>query len=773
VECQVPHRILKRFQQFSIRSQLLIMAALLALPSFALIFYSGYLRSRTAIREGVEDSRALVDRIANEQYNLVGNIEQLLSTLTLVPEIRRRDQAATSRIFAAILERNPDYGNLIIADRNGEVWASGLPMRDPFSIAQGRTFQATFRSKRFSSGEYLIGKISGNGTIGFGYPSSDANGTLNGVIAVNINFRRFGELQSLLRGSGISSFGLIDHRGVLVYGNLGSGGPGSRVPEPVWREMQGWPDQHDAIGPGVNGMESIVSCRKLRLKGESEPYLYVRAALPLHKTQEAARRELLQQVALLLPASLATMFLVLHLGNSCFVKRITGLREAAGRLSEGDLEARVLLDADAGGELGQLGGAFNAMANKIAARERDLMKSERHLSDLYNNAPCGYHSLDGQGVFLRVNDTELRWLGYRREELLGRRSFRELLTPRGAFLLEQGDSLLEEDGAQVRVRESELLRRDGSRLPVLLHETVVRDPQGKPQFTRCTLHDITERKRAEDQLNQLNLTLAGRVEEESSRRIEQERLLARQARLVAMGGMIAAIAHQWRQPLATLGATIQSIRMAWQRNCMDDRFLQRAEADSQKQLTYMSETIEDFRNFFSTEKVPEPFDLREKVEEVQQLLGAKFANAAVRLELEDQLPGGAFRLTGYPNEFKQALLNLVSNGFDAILERREGLASEAAAGLGRVGIVLREAGGRAVIEVADDGCGIGREQAARIFDPYYTTKGAGKGTGIGLYMVRMIIEESMGGRLRFTSTPQGTVFRVELACEAGEGEGNG
>lgn len=276
-------------------------------------------------------------------------------------------------------------------------------------------------------------------------------------------------------------------------------------------------------------------------------------------------------------------------------------------------------------------------------------------------------------------------------------------------------------------------------------------------------------------LSELNQSLAQRVEQETGRRLQQERLLARHARLAAIGEMIGAIAHQWRQPLATLGATIQSLRMAWERQALDGPFLERAETDAQKQLTYMSDTIEDFRNFFSPEKVEENFDVRERIQEVSLLVAAQFANSGVRLELRDLEPGVSLRIRGYQNEFKQSVLNLVSNAFDAILAKR---GQQSRAGRkesdGLVVISFSGSPDAVLVEVCDNGCGIASEIADKVYEPYFTSKPEGKGTGIGLYMSKLIIEESMGGTLAFTSLEDGTVFGIVLPRRVrGEDEGDG
>ena len=198
--------------------------------------------------------------------------------------------------------------------------------------------------------------------------------------------------------------------------------------------------------------------------------------------------------------------------------------------------------------------------------------------------------------------------------------------------------------------------------------------------------------------------------------------------------------------------------MAWERDCLNESFMKQAEHDAQKQLFYMSDTIEDFRNFFTPEKVSERFEVKERVEEVLLLVSPQFAHSCVTLEAEYLVGDAPLYIVAYQNEFKQSLLNLVSNAFDAVVDQEE----REPRGAGKVAVTLTTVNDKVVVEVSDNGCGIPAEHADKIFDPYFTTKPGNKGTGIGLYMTRLIIEESMAGTLSFTSGPDGTVFRIEL-----------
>jgi sigma-B regulation protein RsbU (phosphoserine phosphatase) len=131
--------------------------------------------------------------------------------------------------------------------------------------------------------------------------------------------------------------------------------------------------------------------------------------------------------------------------------------------------------------------------------EAELGKSAEAISDLYNNAPCGYHSLAPDGTYLRINDTELTWLGYTREELVGRKKFSDLMTPMSLLLFKINYPAFKERGF-ARDLEYELIRKDGTVLPVLLNATAVRDPNGDYVMSRSTLLDMTEQRRGNRRL---------------------------------------------------------------------------------------------------------------------------------------------------------------------------------------------------------------------------------------------------------------------------------
>lgn len=236
-----------------------------------------------------------------------------------------------------------------------------------------------------------------------------------------------------------------------------------------------------------------------------------------------------------------------------------------------------------------------------------------------------------------------------------------------------------------------------------------------------------------------------------SRQKEQEALLIRQGRLSAMGEMIGNIAHQWRQPLNALGLNMQEVKMAFEFGEADLHFVNNSVARSMDLIKKMSKTIDDFRNFFSPEKHKEPFMLREAL---SQTIG--FVNDslnAVGIEVSMQTNGDA-SITGYPNELKQSLLGIIANSKDALLENK--IQNP------KIEITLDVDEQNAIIQIIDNGGGIPEEIIGKIFDPYFTTKEQGKGTGIGLYTAKTIIEGNMDGKLSIESKNQTTKATITL-----------
>ena len=171
--------------------------------------------------------------------------------------------------------------------------------------------------------------------------------------------------------------------------------------------------------------------------------------------------------------------------------------------------------------------ALDAEHKALQLKESLLLKNAQDVQDLYDRAPCGYHSLNSQGIFVGINQTELDWLGYRKDEVIGNMSFLDLLTPESAELFHQQFPRFIERGI-VRNLEFEIRRKDGSLLPVLLSATALKDADGLFIASRSTLVDITERRKADVALRQSHQTLEVLVKERTAALEQANRRLAQE-----------------------------------------------------------------------------------------------------------------------------------------------------------------------------------------------------------------------------------------------------
>ena len=268
-----------------------------------------------------------------------------------------------------------------------------------------------------------------------------------------------------------------------------------------------------------------------------------------------------------------------------------------------------------------------------------------------------------------------------------------------------------------------------------------------------------ELRRSEDNYRQLSSTLQVRVEEETIRRMIQERQLSNHSRLAALGEMINAIAHQWRQPLATLGMIIQRMHAIGSTQKLTPEILTEFKTNAMRQVHHMSDTIEEFRGFYRPDKQKILFSPATCISDSIRLFESHFTSSGISVEV--RCTEEKYQLVnGLPNEFKQVILNLLGNARDAILESRNHTGEPRE---GRIEVRLSVVADTTLnIDINDNGYGIPDNIVPRIFDPYFTTKEASGGSGIGLYMSKMIVEDSLGGRLGLLGKQSGTTFRIEL-----------
>jgi len=233
---------------------------------------------------------------------------------------------------------------------------------------------------------------------------------------------------------------------------------------------------------------------------------------------------------------------------------------------------------------------------------------------------------------------------------------------------------------------------------------------------------------------------------------EQEQVMIEQSRMAAMGEMISAIAHQWRQPLNILALYIQDMNGAYEEGSIDEKYVDKIVSNSMKQINFMSSTIDDFRNFFTPNKEKENFSIIEQLNKTIDLLRPQLKAHNIVIELNNN----DCSIWGYPNEFQQVALNLINNAKDAILENQQ--KNNELNGL--IKIDSKQDGSNYQISFLDNGGGIEESILHKIFEPYFTTKFPQNGTGVGLYMVKEIIGRHYNGSVTVANKENGAEFTI-------------
>ncbi|MBF0591505.1 MAG: response regulator [Nitrospirae bacterium] len=278
--------------------------------------------------------------------------------------------------------------------------------------------------------------------------------------------------------------------------------------------------------------------------------------------------------------------------------------------------------------------------------------------------------------------------------------------------------------------------------------------------------EVVARVQTHLNLYSLQKTLQKRVQEEVDRRRLEEQMLFQQSKMAAMGEMIASIAHQWKQPLSALSLVIQDIEVAFDVGELDKQYIEQSVKQSMDLIKHMSQTVYDFQNFLKPSTHRDPFSVSEAFYDVAGLFSDQLKKDNVELRLNIPRTLGLYS-SGYINEFKQVILNLINNSRDAIKTwQKKGNPDNE----GWIEVDIERSNDKVVVCLRDNGGGIDQSVIDSLFEPYVTTKAEG-GTGIGLYMSRAIIEGKMEGSISASNTQEGVEFVITLPLLREENKG--
>ncbi|MFK5881068.1 MAG: ABC transporter substrate binding protein [Sulfurospirillum sp.] len=352
--------------------------------------------------------------------------------------------------------------------------------------------------------------------------------------------------------------------------------------------------------------------------------------------------------------------------------------------------------------------------------EKELKNQLQFIRVLMDTIPNPMNYKDINGIYLGCNKAFADLFNCKREDIIGKSVY----------------DFFEEDWAHEQSqKDEELLYKKGTDN----FEKTLHFPDGRARM-------VSYSKTAYENIDG-NLGGIVSIMDDITQRNQQKEFIIQQSKLAEMGEMIAAIAHQWNEPLVELSAILQDMEFSYRQNELNEKNMNDFVKDSMVQIQYMSKTLSDFRNFLKPSTKKALFCAKKALDEVLEIIGKQIFYSHINLKVicrDEKVP-----IYGYENEFKQVLLNIINNAKNKLIKTQKGKSIE----------IFVEAHYDSVkIRIIDDGELIPKEILDLIFDPYFSTNK--NGTGLGLYMAKVIIEDKMEGKISAYNYVDKVIFNI-------------
>jgi len=738
-----------KFGLLPIRIQILLLTLIVALPAIAIIIYSGLNMRQMVLESAKTETNQLVENIAIEQKNLEASAMQLITVIEQLPYLKNKNRKRMTDILANTVKLNTQFTNLLIADKNGEVWAHGLPVSSTFNASDRRYFINALSSGHISSGEFIRSRLTSQPVFNLAYAYKNSNNEIDGVFIIALTLGYYNKTLKRSSLAQYAHFMLLDHKGVVLYNSSEKDNYiGKEYNKKDFMDMQSGPDINTYVSKTSDSdTKSILSYRKLWLHGEETPYLYIRVTVPEKEILEQANIIMIQNILFLSLFLFAALALAWFAGKRSIADRIIMLEKASKKMAEGDLDIS-LTKLDTGGEIGKLGKTFLEMAEKLKARETALAESENNYRTIFNTNKDALFIHDvADGKIIEVNDSVPEMFGFTRDEIIGQNvtkmSYRE-----SSHTSKESQELIRKTMAEgPQTFEWLSKRKNGTAFwtEVILSYAKINNID----CTIASVRDISDRKEAEEERKKL------------------QNQLYHVQKMESIGQLAGGIAHDFNNILATImgyGSIMQ---------------------DSMKEDDPNRENLEEIMNSaeraanltqsllaFSRKQLinPKEIEVNDHIRRIEKFLTRIIGED---ITLTTNLCPENLCIFADATQIEQVLMNIAANARDAmpsggklvITSYSEFLKEDDVRTMG-YGIY----GKCAVIEISDTGTGMDEETRKKIFDPFFTTKETGKGTGLGLSIVYGIISQNKGHISVYSEKGKGTTFRIFLPVIAAEKE---
>lgn len=734
-----------------VRARLLVLVLLAMLPALGLTVYRAFEDRRAATSRAEADALGAARAAARTQAQLVQQAHQLLLGLAQLPAVREAPSEPCARLLARIVSEFRVYANLGVADRDGDVVCSGVPLPGSVNVADRDYFERAVASRELVVGEYIVGRITGLASLPVAFPLVE-RGRVRGAVFASLDLRWLDQVlsnRSLPDGSTVT---VLDRRGTIL----------ARVPDrerwvgrtlPEAQLVQAVRSARTGVVTtgGLDGVSRFYGVVPL-VRADNEPDVFVTVGIPTEAALAAATRTLVRDLLVLALVALVALGLALAAAHVFLVRPVDRLTAATRRLGAGTPDARVRLE-HAPRELVELGSAFNQMAESLGRREAELRSLnddlERRVAErtaeleaandgLAREAAIRTAVLDAAVDGIRLVDLEGRTLvanaaietltsdvfGLPGDSTLAERAaLAERLTDPDSYRAAT-DQIISNPDAET-LDEFELADSGRS---FQRYTAPVRDASGAPIGRIVVVREVTAERHAD--------------------RLKSE--------------LVATVSHELRTPLASI---LGFAELLLERELTPDvrtRYLETVCSEARRLAALINDFL-DLQRIEAGSFAPS-LDVLDLASVLREQVEVFSAQSSVH-ELVLELPQEPLEVVADRERMAQVIANLLSN---SIKYSPKG---------GRV-VVRGELEGDTVhVAVRDEGVGIPPEQQAKLFTKFFRVDSSDTreigGTGLGLALVREILQ-AHHGRVGLESVEgEGSTFWFELPAARRGGGGSG
>lgn len=399
---------------------------------------------------------------------------------------------------------------------------------------------------------------------------------------------------------------------------------------------------------------------------------------------------------------------------------------------------------------------INRVMTTLSKKEKELKEKNSLLNILMQNIPIPMFYKDNKGVYTDINPKFTEVFGVEKNEMIGK-TVHDIADKELADTYKHYDDiLLNSSQDKVQIYESQVANKKTAEIKsVIFHKSLYFDADSKPLGIIGAVLDITEFKKIHKELEELNNNLEKKVSQELEKNLKKEVQLFESAKLAAMGSMIGNIIHQWRQPLSLISTISSGLSFQTKLSqSISNEKIQKDMAQIANSIERLTSVTDTFRNFLKEKKEIKTIDLKEGLNQALVISGTVIKDNGITL-INNINKKEEIIIKTIPNELTEVIINIVNNAIDAINENniQDGL----------ITITLKKEEKFALIYIEDNAGGVPKNIIDNIFNEYFTTKS--EGTGLGLYMSKKIVTESLKGKLLCQNEELGAKFCIKLPIE--------